>query len=156
MTDIPTATETANLISQYAGLDAKAESTGEGFHVAPRVEIADWYDECAAKINKLKALGHNWDSYGANPVSHASIYFANLWLKFFAGVVGINCPGISASPDGNVGFSWEWADDTRELDLEILPSGLLHYSYVNETKPNEECEDTTQEVDHILYILTKW
>jgi len=156
MTDIPTVTETANLISQYAGLNSKAESTGEGFHVASRDETADWYDECAAKINELKVLEHNWDSYGANPVSADSIYHAKRLLKLFAGIIGIDCPSLSASPDGNAGFSWQWADDTRELDLEVRPDGRLHYSYINETNPHEDCEDTTQDVDQVLYFLTKW
>ena len=156
MTEMLTATETANLTSQYVGLNSKAESTSEGFHVASRFEIADWYDECAAKISKLKALEHNWDSYGANPVSSDSIYLAKRLLKIFAGIIGIDCPRITASPDGHAGYSWEWADYTCELDLEILPDGHLRYSYTNETSPHEDYEGTTTKLDDILYLLTKW
>jgi hypothetical protein len=95
------------------------------------------------------------NSYGANPVDLDSIASAKRLVPWLAGITGIDCPRVAASPAGHVAFSWEWEHHTRELDLEILPDGTLRYSFLDERKPADDVEDETSDPREIAHLLTK-
>ena len=158
MTDTTFASGTANAFSQSTGLDARADDTGEGLYVvfARRDQPADWSTDCLSRIMRLRQLPRNWDSYGANPIDPASISFATQLVQVLAQVAGVGCPHIAASPAGNVALTWEWHEHSRELNLEVLPSGSLRYSYLNERQPTEDCEGVTDNPTLIAHLLTKW
>ena len=149
------ATGTANAFSQFTELPAHANATGEGLF-APRDHAADWSTNCVNRIDRLRELRQNWDSYGANPVDPDSIEVAKQLVRQFAQVTGIDCPRVAASPAGNVALSWEWDEHSRELDLEILPDGMLRYAYLDEHQPSQDCEGETYDPNQIAHLLTKW
>lgn len=114
-------------------------------------QIAD----CLDRIDRLRDLKPNWDSYGANPVDLKSIAVAKKLVGMFVEVAGIECPRVAAWSAGNVALSWEWCDYSRELDLEILPDGTLRYSYLDEHQPNRDCEGETSDPNLIVQLLQK-
>lgn len=158
MSDAALAIGTANAYAQATELATQAGSTGEGLYhlLALRDQTADWCDSCLNFVDQLRDLNPNWDSYGANPVSVDSIQVAKQLLCEFAEVTGIGCPRVSASPAGHVALSWEWANHSRELDLEILPDGVMRYSYLDETQPARDREGETSDPTLIAYLLTQW
>ncbi len=138
-------------------LKASADGTGDGlFVLAQRSSPAAWHQDCIKRIERLRELKHNWDSYGANPVDRGSIEFAKQLVREFAQVTGIDCPRVAASPAGHVALSWEWQGGSRELDLEILPDGMLRYSYLDEKQPNADAEGDTADLNRIVQLLTQW
>jgi len=157
MTDTTLAIGTANAFSQYIGLETQAGETGEGLYVvfARRDQVADWSADCLTRIDRLRELKQNWNSYGANPVGPKSIAFAKQLVCTFAKVTGIDLPRVAASPDGHVALSWEWQEYSRELDLEILPDGTLRYSYLDERQPSRDREGETRDPNRIADLLTR-
>ncbi len=63
---------------------------------------------------------------------------------------------MSASPAGYVALSWEWENHSRELDMEILPDGVMRYSYLDEPQPARDREGETSDPTLIAYLLTQW
>ncbi len=156
MSDETSAFGTAIAFSQSTGLETRANATAEGLVVfAPR-DPADWSADCLDRIDRLRELNQNWDSYGANHVDLRSINVAKELVGMFAKVTGIDCPRVAASPAGYVALSWEWREHSRELDLEILSDGTFRYSYIDEHQPNQDCEGETNDPNPIVYLLTQW
>jgi hypothetical protein len=137
-------------------LDASANDTVEWI-LAARDQPADWFRECEKKIIKLLELEPNWDSYGAKPINLESIDRARKIVRDLSFVQGIWCPFVAPSPTGDVGLTWEWSDFSRELDVEVGPSRIIHYSYMDENNPDQDCEECkTHDLMVIAQIITKW
>ena len=156
MSDETSASGTAIAVSQSTGLETRANGTAEALVVVALRDPADWSAVCLDRIDRLRELKQNWDSYGANPVDSGSIEVAKHLVSMFAEVTGIDCPRVAASPVGYVSLSWEWRDHSRELDLEILPDGKLRYSYLDEHQPSQDREGETYDLNQIAHLLTKW
>jgi hypothetical protein len=153
---LPSGNSTA--FDQSAQRETNPAGTAEGlyFVLAPRDDAADWHKDCLERVDHLRTLQWNWDSYGANPVNVASIEIAKQLIRSFADVIGIGCPRVEASPAGYVSLSWEWQEHSRELDLEIRADGTLQYSYIDEKEPSSDREGTTADPNLIACLLTGW
>jgi hypothetical protein len=157
MIDTTWATETASAFSQFPRLATGADNTAEGLYsvLALRDRPAGWVVECIGRIERLRELKQNWDSYGAKPVDVDSIASAARLVPWLAGITGIDCPRVTASPAGHVALSWEWKQHQRELDLEILPDGTLRYAFLDEQTPADDFECETTDAREIARLLTK-
>lgn len=154
----PPPVETADAFAQSTALMDQADPSGEDRYdfSANWYQSTDWCVECLNHVERLRELGPNWDSYGACAVHLDSIQIAKQLLRQFAEVKGIACPRVGASPAGHVALSWEWQNHSRELDLEVLPDGLLRYAYLDEAQPSRDREGTTFEPTLIAQLLTQW
>ncbi len=155
--DTTWAPKTASAFSEFPRLATGADSTAEGLYslLALRDCPASWVSDCVARIERLRELTPNWNSYGANPVDVGSIASATQLVPWLAGIEGINSPRVAASPEGYVALSWEWEQQTRELDLEVLPDGTLRYSFLDERRPAADVEAETTNPGKIADLLTK-
>lgn len=142
---------TSNAFLSDIGLSTTAGETGEGLSKI----LADWYQDSIDRINHLRKLKPNWDSYGAYPVNQNSIIFAEKLVYWFAQETEVECPRIAASPAGYVALSWEWQEHSRELDLEILSDGGLRYSYLDESQPSQDCDGEADDLTLIAHLLTQ-
>ena len=115
----------------------------------------DWLETCLANIDRLAGLEDNWNSYGARKVDPRSVELGKRFVLHLANMNGrIDCPRVTASPDGNPAFSWEWHDHSRELNVEITPGGTIRYSFVDEVNPSRDAEGQTDDPDLIASIRT--
>jgi hypothetical protein len=112
-----------------------------------------WLHDCIARIEQLRSLSANWNSYGALPIDLRSIMLAKSLLVELAFVDSIEEPTVTASPSGNVAFCWD--DGERSLDVEVLPDNLLEYAYLNESQPSLDEEGQTCEVNKLAFLLTQ-
>ena len=156
MSDETSASGTAIAFSQFTELETRADGTAEGLVVLARRDSADWSTDCLDRIDRLRELKQNWDSYGAHPIDRNSIEVAKQLIRYYAQLTNIDCPRVAASPSGYVALSWEWQESSRELDLEILPDVTFRYSYINENHPTQDSEGETSDPGFIAHLLTKW
>jgi len=144
--------ESAIALSKSVAFSSEAQWTGEGLY---QDRFADWYELCCYRIDLLRQLKSNWDSYGANPVDWDSIDFAKKLVGMLAKGDDIECPRVAASPEGLVALSWEWKSFSRELDVEVQPDGKLRFSYLNECDPSHDSEGVEFNPGFITRILTE-
>lgn len=114
----------------------------------------EWVHQVCSRLDSFRGLPANWDSYGASPPIPASIDTAKVVLDEMGNVAGIAQPEVAISPDGNVALSWESDDGKRNLDVEVLGTGLIRFAYLNESDESaiEEREGTTSNVGEIANI----
>ena len=117
-----------------------AESAPAPVPAAP----AEWLDRTLESLRQLADLPSNWDSYGANSISHNSIAHTSSVLNDLAKTNAPPVPTITASPDGNAACCWDTGD--YSLDIEVLPDGLIKYSFVDFEHPNNDKDGYTREV----------
>ena len=153
MSDETSASGTAIAFSQSTGLETRADGTAEGLVVIARRDPADWSADCLNRMKRLCELKQNWDSYGANPVDPGSIEVAKQLVRMFAQMTGIDCPRVAASPAGHVALSWEWQEHSRELDLEILPGGMIRWSCIDDHQPSEDCEGESNDINQVVRLV---
>jgi hypothetical protein len=102
------------------------------------------------RIEELRELQPNWDSYGAYAISPESIERAKLFVSAVPWADGIPEPSVTASGDGHVGFTW--AEKRWGMDLEILPDGTYDY-YWYEVPEGKDKEGSTKDIDDIVALM---
>ncbi len=115
-------------------------------------EAPEWINDLVSRIDALRALGPNWDSYGASPVNMTTIAHAREIARKLAGFVGVTRPVLSTGPNGEVGFSWDtgkWS-----LDASVDDEGMITYVYLEEA--GREVESRTRDPHDLLLFLTHW
>jgi len=116
---------------QYYGNETSPESDN--------LNPASWNPEYNSKkllniINGFYNLEHDWDSYGAEPISHTAINTAKKILevlskeKYFSQNVETN---VFPMRDGGVQF--EFDKEFGSAELEINPKGILTLIFFNDT-----------------------
>ncbi len=104
------------------------QDLGQGTEIAVEFpgEKPFWLDQAMARINKLLDLPANWDSYSARAVDVDSVKTA-LRILFWTMQPETPLPQIIPTSRGTIQLEWH----LRGVDLEVeaLPSGLLHISY---------------------------
>ena len=126
----------------------------EGLYVLSRTESRSWLNAIKSKILKLRDLKAGWDSYGANPVDIDSIETAIQLVCELAAVTGICEPAVSATPSGHAALTWSWKSGTRELEIEMLPTGKLQYCFSDDVDPQSDQQGFTQYPAQIAVLLT--
>lgn len=111
-----------------------------------------WLHLAESKISELSKLPENWDSYGSRAIQQAAIEQASALLVKLANQ-NLPQPDIFPVPGG--GIQLEFQQESRELEIEILPDGLTEYLTVNED--GEMLEDSIPSGSQDdLYRLALW
>lgn len=140
----------ATLAARYPQYSYSRSSSASRW--ATVVVLDTWLVEAFDKINELRNLQSNWDSYGADRVTDGAELSAR-WLMSYVNWQGIPSPTISALADGGIGMHWNIG--ARDLEIEIDPSGELTYlqSQAGTMKPGSVTKDNVQDVvDWILEV----
>jgi len=122
--------------------DKSARATDGELEVASIQAIEDLPESLSDRLKHLARLPHNWDSYGAAPISQNAIEKTKLILREILAVSGKDCPlpFIGPSPDGGVGLEWT-VPSGKELILDIPPSEEpLTFLLVEPTDSGDEKE----------------
>lgn len=91
--------------------------------------------ESLRRIEKLKALQPNWDSYGSPPVQPAAAQAA---VQVLYAAQADYCPPPRIVPVPGGGLQIEWARGSRELEIEMLPDGSIEFLRVEGSQTFEE------------------
>lgn len=118
-----------------------------------RRESPDWLDERLEQVERLLELEANWNSYGANPIAFDSVVRAQALLLALARIEDVESPTVTASPDGNVAFCWDY--DRGSLDVEVLPDGVFQFAYINESDSSRDEDGTTVDAGRLAVLLTQ-
>jgi hypothetical protein len=130
------------------------QSLGQGVKLVIEFqgEKPHWLPPVLENIRQLLCLSPNWNSYKARPVNIASVREAlRVMLLTMQGDTPI--PAIVPTPRGTVQLEWH----LRGIDLEVeaLPSGLIHLSY-EDSRDDDLIEDlTTSNLDKVNQALAK-
>lgn len=95
--------------------------------VTPLADANPWLRNAQRKITELKQLPENWDSYGSRPIQSAAIEKAADLLAILS---KLNLPQPQVFPVPGGGIQFEFQQDRRELELEILPDGSIEFLIV--------------------------
>lgn len=120
--------------------------------VTPIYGISSSLRQAQRKVNELSKLPENWDTYGSSPPRPAAIEKA-LRILSLVNRQGFVFPQIFPVSGG--GLQLEWQSETRELELEILPTGVMEYLIVDEQRIMKEGSLPTQD-DFSIYRLIEW
>lgn len=150
-------TSSEGAFARETPLNAAAVNTTESelAYLALR-ERPGWVRDVWQQLDALGALPANWDSYGAAKPAPASIEVAKIFLDGISRIVGVDRPHVDLAPSGNVALSWEFAKGTRNLEVEVLGTGLFRFAYLDERDESANREGTTSDPCEIASILTQW
>ena len=116
----------------------------------------DWVRERCSRLESFRNLPPNWDSYGALKPVPTSIEIAKLLLNSLGEIIGVERPDVSLSPSGNAALSWEFANGRLNLDIEVLATGAIRFSFVDEEDESMARDGVTEDANDIATILTQW
>lgn len=137
----------------YANSNARSVTESRSLGLLRRREPPNWFTLAAEKLKAAATLQDNWDSYGGLRTNSLSLHHAYQFLECICRTVGIPEPLIAVNAKGNVCFEWELECSTMEL--EVLPSGMVSYYFVDDHGQEEEGEDQSAFKD-VLDRLTKF
>jgi hypothetical protein len=89
--------------------------------------------EAIERLRELKQLPVGWDTYSANAVNDA--VFRPVVSLLIHSVQRCQSPRITASKDGGVILLWEHG--SRELEIEVAPSGSYDVYFADEATGEE-------------------
>jgi hypothetical protein len=102
------------------------------------------------KLDELKNLPEDWDSYGADPISPNAIEKAKSIITSvmiaFGSIIGNVVQLTDIIPIADGGVQLEWTGPHAELEIEISPNsniGLLYISGSEDRRNYEESEDNS-------------
>lgn len=108
-----------------------------------------WIRQADQKISELSQLPENWDGYGSRSIQQAAVEQASALLSKLA---SFNLPAPQIFPVPGGGIQLEFRQDSRELEIEILPDGSIEYLTVNEEGQMSEGSVLPNDV----YRLAHW
>lgn len=96
-------------------------------HGTPSVSVDQAYEECLESLREAaeEASRPNWDGYGAQPVSGATMAQALAFIDLLPST--LPRPEISPHPDGELAFEWS-LDSRRVLTVSVNEWGRLSYA----------------------------
>lgn len=100
--------------------------------------VPDWFPGLATEVLNLTDLPHDWDSYGADPLSLESAEAA-LGIILRIARKGLSRPVVSPVSAGGVVFEWE--SPTAELSVTVHGANSASFYFDDEHEgPIEELE----------------
>ena len=102
--------------------------------VTPISKANLWLRSAQRKISELAQLSENWDSYGSRSIQRPAIEQAAEVLACLSNL-DLSDPQIFPVPGG--GIQLEFRQDSRELEIEILPDGSIEFLMVEDGKMRE-------------------
>jgi hypothetical protein len=121
--DVPTTT--SGISEEHATITTMMSNIH--LHLNNRPSIIAERNRCLHEIRTvfLACSNEGWDGYGAQPVSKAACYHAEMLLTSFPAFLPF--PTVSAEPDGHLTFEW-YINPSRLLNVSISPNAELHYA----------------------------
>lgn len=112
------------------------------------------------KLDELKNLPEDWDSYGADPISPNAIAKAKSIVTSvmiaFGGIIGNVVQLTDVIPIADGGVQLEWIGPHAELEIEISPNGnigLLYISGSGDRRNYVESEDNS--LDDVYTMIAR-
>ncbi len=112
------------------------------------------------KLEELKNLPEDWDSYGADPISPNAIAKAKSIITSvmiaFGGIIGNVVQLSDVIPIADGGVQLEWVGPHAELEIEISPNGnigLLYISVSEDRRIYEESKDNS--LNDVYTVIAK-
>ena len=96
-----------------------------------------WQIQVLKAVCQLANLRYDWDSYGSPPISSVGLT-ASTRLIAMINPEDLPVPQVFPVPSG--GIQLEWTVGQRELEIEILPDGMIEYLKVEHGQPIEEAQ----------------
>ena len=88
------------------------------------------------RLAQLEALGLDWDSYGALPLTSTALARADALVRqivdVYGGSLGERAAPYTVMPIADGGVSIEWRGTSVDLELDIGPSGELSYLLITQ------------------------
>lgn len=147
---------TGEALTQLDVLAADAASSGDPSVpsqpvLALRSTPPPWLGDRSWQLADLSTLEAGWDSYGAKPVDRRSIERALEVLYSLAFVDGLGAPVVTASADGHACLVWD--DGVRTLEVEVMPDGLLVYTFVCAADDSKDASGRTRQPYELAPLL---
>lgn len=111
------------------------QATGDMYIVATG-PVPPWLDPTIAALQKLTALGANWDSYGAVPIDRKNVIRA---LELLGDVMHFDTLPPQVVPTSGGGIQLEWHVNGVNLEIEIEEASRIH-AYYELVEEEEEWE----------------
>lgn len=96
-----------------------------------------WLRKAVRNVQEIVRLEDNWDTYGARPIE-AEVAIAGLNLLLNVMVSDIPEPSIVPVPDGGIQF--EWHQNGKHFEVEVLSSTEARFSFEDDEN-QQEIED---------------
>lgn len=138
---------------ESASASARTHSVSEATPLTSEIRWpANWLKSKIRAVQGLLALPSNWDSYGAERIDPRSVESALGRLRQLA-LITENEPSVGASPSGYATLKWDWEDDSKHLEIEFHPDGMLDYAFVDLLNQSGDVERVTENLGEILRYL---
>lgn len=111
--------------------------------------LNDWQTQALKGLFRLKRLPENWDGEGSLPPNTLAIDSA---FELLVSLPFEDLPVPFVSPTSIGGVQFEWAQNGRELEVEILPDGLMEFLTVINGNPQEEGQIRREQIPS----LARW
>lgn len=111
--------------------------------------LNQWQSEAIKGVYKIRALQPDWDGEGGQPPS-SDVARTALAIISYLSSEDLRPPFVAPTPCG--GISFEWVEENREVEIEILPDSHLLFLKVENGEPVEEGEIDILDITHLF----KW
>ena len=109
------------------------------------------------KLDELKNLPEDWDSYGAAPISPNAIAKAKSIIISvmiaFGGIIGNVVKLTDVIPIADGGVQLEWVGPHAELEIEISPDGNISLLYISVSEDRRNYEESKDKSLNDVYTL---
>lgn len=124
--------------------------TGELSKATPLVSYINlWLEDSQNELHKLKELPENWDRYGSPKIENRAV---KTTADLLTNLAKFGMPKPRIFPVSGGGLQLEWQQNSRELEIEVLPDGKIEYLKVYED--GEMTEGVINEAN--VWQLVKW
>jgi len=109
------------------------------------------------KLDALKNLSEDWDSYGADPISPNAIEKAKSIItsvmSAFGGIIGNVVRLTDVIPIADGGVQLEWVGPHAELEIEISPNGNIGLLYISGSGDRRNYVESEENSLHDVYLM---
>lgn len=109
-----------------------------------------WIETVVAALDELGGLPDNWDSYGAQPIRHASLLAA---VELLANVMHEETPLPTAIPTNRGTVQLEWHTRGIDLEIEVRGSGRLHVMFEDSRRGTEWEGDVGADLTRVVKFI---
>jgi len=109
------------------------------------------------KLDELKNLPEDWDSYDADPISPIAIAKAKSIITSvmiaFGGIIGNVVQLTDVIPIADGGVQLEWVGPHAELEIEISPNGNIGLLYISGSGDRRNYVESEENSLHDVYVM---
>jgi hypothetical protein len=100
------------------------------------------------RLDDLSKLEHDWDTYGALPLTANALELAETTMRKVVKALGKSLPErvapYTVMPIADGGVSIEWRGPMADLELDIGPSGALSYLIIERVDEDRRFEEGSE------------